>query len=148
METLNRPKQQRVVLPSLDLSSLCSPVPAAHCSTKDFHAQPTAPALASAESAVQIPQQDDTCMNLHADCDSDGSNDSFDLFAPFKPPPAAAAVEGEAAAASKADSDEGATATVQDWTESNSHDTDENDFGNGSDGPPDSPAHQRAIPSM
>jgi hypothetical protein len=125
-------------MPSLDLSSLSSPVPAARHTTQELHASTT---TASTKPAVQILQQDGTCMSHLAGSDSDESNDSFDLFAPFKPPSAAG---GEGQAASKADSEEGATATVKEWSDSNSHDSDEI----GSDGPPDSSAHQLEIPSM
>jgi hypothetical protein len=151
VESLSWPKQQRIAPPRLDLSSLCSPVPAARRSTQDFPVSPTAPVHASAESHRDTQQQDATCTNRHAGSDSDQSNDSFELFGPFKSPAPAAAAAGEvetlgAAPASKGDSDEGETATVQDCTESNSHDSDENDAGNGSDEPPDHAARHTATP--
>jgi hypothetical protein len=141
-------KQHWVAPPRLDLSSICSSMPAACRLTQDsdFPVQSAAPVLPSAESEVQMQQPDGACFNSRADSDSDESNDSFDLFAPFKPAAStAASVEVEllgAAAAAKADSEEGETAPVQDWTESNSHDSDEMDAGDCLDGPPDSPAQQ------
>ncbi len=117
-------------------------------------APPAVAAEALADSAVQMQLRESTSriarLNRHQDSDSDDSNDSFDLFAPFKPPAPAPAASEEVevvgdAAPSKADSEEGETAPVQDWTDSNSHDSDEINAGDCSDGPPDSPAQLRTM---